>query len=67
MLRFLVASTVLAIYALIMRIRLPAWRDLPRIALCGLVGIAGSNLALNTGEQTVTAGAASLLVNTGPI
>lgn len=66
-LRFLVASTVLAIYALIMRIRLPAWRDLPRIALCGLVGIAGYNLALNTGEQTVTAGAASLLVNTGPI
>jgi drug/metabolite transporter (DMT)-like permease len=66
-LRFLVASAVLGIYALFSRMRLPERQDLPRIALCGLVGIAGYNLALNTGEQTVTAGAASLLANTGPI
>jgi drug/metabolite transporter (DMT)-like permease len=66
-LRFLVASAVLAIYAPFSRMRLPERRDLPRIMLCGLVGIAGYNLALNTGEQTVTAGAASLLANTGPI
>jgi drug/metabolite transporter (DMT)-like permease len=67
LLRFLVASAVLAIYALATRMRMPARSDLPRILLAGLVGITGYNLALNTSEQTVSAGSASLLVNTGPI
>jgi drug/metabolite transporter (DMT)-like permease len=66
-LRFLVAALVLAITAPLLHIRLPERRDLPRIVLCGLLGITGYNLALNTGELEVSAGAASLLVNTGPI
>jgi drug/metabolite transporter (DMT)-like permease len=47
--------------------RLPRPRDLPGIALTGLIGITLYNLALNAGERSVTAGAASLLVNTAPI
>jgi drug/metabolite transporter (DMT)-like permease len=66
-LRFLVAAMVLSVAAFILRVRLPERRDLPRIVLCGLLGITGYNLALNTGELDVSAGAASLLVNTGPI
>jgi drug/metabolite transporter (DMT)-like permease len=67
LLRFLVASAALTIYAVATRMPLPERRDLPRIIIAGLVGITGYNLALNTGEQSVTAGVASLLVNTGPI
>lgn len=67
LLRFLVASAVLAMHALITHLRMPAVRDLPRIVVVGLVGVTGYNLALNSGEQSVTAGVASLLVNTGPI
>jgi drug/metabolite transporter (DMT)-like permease len=66
-LRFLVAAMALGAYAALVRMRLPERRDLPRIALSGLVGVTGYNLALNSGELEVSAGAASLLVNTGPI
>jgi drug/metabolite transporter (DMT)-like permease len=66
-LRFLVAALAIGIIALAMRVRLPARADLGRIALCGLLGIAGYNIALNMGELEVSAGVASLLVNTGPV
>lgn len=67
LLRFLVASLVLLSYAIIQRVSLPKIRDIPWIALSGFIGITVYNLALNAGEQTITAGAASLLVNTVPI
>jgi uncharacterized membrane protein len=35
--------------------------------LCGLAGIALYNITLNTGQQTVAAGAASFIVNSAPI
>ena len=66
-LRFLVASLVLAIYAAIAHFRRPAWRDLPGLALTGAIGITFYNLALNFGETRVTAGAASLLIASVPI
>jgi drug/metabolite transporter (DMT)-like permease len=66
-LRFLVASFVLAIYAGIAHFRRPAWRDLPGLALTGMIGITFYNLALNFGETRVTAGAASLLIASVPI
>jgi len=66
-LRFMIASLVLAAYAIATRMRLPRRRDLPALGLCGLIGITVYNLALNAGERSVTAGAASLLVNTAPI
>jgi drug/metabolite transporter (DMT)-like permease len=67
LLRYLVASLALAIYALLTRMPLPAWRDLPGLALIGLVGIAFYNVALNYGEVTVPSGTASLLIAAAPI
>ena len=66
-LRFLVASLVLAIYAGIAHFRRPKLRDLPGLALTGAIGITFYNLALNYGETRVTAGAASLLIASTPI
>ena len=66
-LRFLVASLVLAIYAGIAHFRCPEWRDLPGLVLTGAVGISFYNLALNYGETRVTAGAASMLIASVPI
>jgi drug/metabolite transporter (DMT)-like permease len=66
-LRFLVASSVLAIYAGIAHFRRPELRDLPGLALTGMIGITFYNLALNYGETRVTAGAASLLIASVPI
>jgi drug/metabolite transporter (DMT)-like permease len=66
-LRFLVASAVLAVYAGIAHFRSPEWRDIPGLALTGAIGITFYNLALNYGEMQVTAGAASLLIASTPI
>jgi len=66
-LRFLVASFVLAIYAGIAHFRRPERRDIPGLALTGAIGITFYNLALNYGETRVTAGAASLLIASVPI
>lgn len=67
LLRFLTASAVLAIFALAMRMRLPKLRDVPIIALLGILGITCYHLLLNVGEMTVTAGSASMLIASGPI
>lgn len=67
LLRYLIASLVLAIYAAARRMPLSNWRDLPGLAFSGLVGIAAYNLALNTGEISTSAGVSSFLVNTAPI
>src|SRR5512147_1529248 len=58
-LRFLVASLVLVIYAAVVHFRRPQLRDLPGLAVTGVIGITFYNLALNYGETRVTAGAAS--------
>ena len=67
LLRFGTASAVLALYALVQRMRLPERADLPRIGLAGLLGISVYHVALNFGEVTVSAGAASMLISAGPI
>lgn len=67
LLRFGTASVVLAVYALVTRMRLPDFADLPRIALAGVLGITIYHIALNFGEVSVTAGAASLIIASGPI
>jgi drug/metabolite transporter (DMT)-like permease len=66
-LRFLVASLVLAIYAGIAHFRRPELRDIPGLVLTGAIGITFYNLALNYGETRVTAGAASMLIASTPI
>jgi drug/metabolite transporter (DMT)-like permease len=67
LLRFLVASAALGIYALAARMRMPAPRDLPLVFLLGLLGFAFYNVALNIGETTIAAGPAALLIQTVPI
>lgn len=67
LLRFGTASLVLALYAAATRMRLPDRRELPVIALAGLLGITIYHVTLNYGEITVTAGAAALLISTSPI
>jgi len=66
-LRFLIASAVLAIYSAFAHFRRPAWRDFPGLILTGAIGITFYNLALNYGETRVSAGAASLLIASTPI
>jgi drug/metabolite transporter (DMT)-like permease len=66
-LRFLIASAVLAVYALVAHFRRPELRDIPGLVLTGFLGITIYNLALNYGETRVPAGAASLLIASVPI
>ncbi|MBV8052257.1 MAG: DMT family transporter [Acidobacteriaceae bacterium] len=66
-LRFIVASLTLAIYAAVVHFRRPEIRDIPGLTICGIVGITFYNLALNYGETRVSAGAASLLIASTPI
>ncbi|GAA6759468.1 DMT family transporter [Thermus oshimai] len=67
LLRFLVAGGVLLLLAPLLRVRPPRREDLPRLFLLGFLGITLYHTALVYGEKTVTAGAASLLIASGPI
>lgn len=53
--RFLTASLVLLVYALITRMPLPERKDLPAIFFLGFIGITVYHLALTFGELKVTA------------
>jgi drug/metabolite transporter (DMT)-like permease len=65
--RFAVAAALALAWLAWRRPRLPSSRDVARFVLCGLVGIALYNVLLNAGQRTVSAGAASSIVNTAPI
>jgi drug/metabolite transporter (DMT)-like permease len=67
LMRYVVASVVLAGMLAATRKPLPERRDWPRLALVGVLGIAAYNLALNYGTQFIHAGSAAFLVNTAPI
>lgn len=67
LLRFGVASVVLGAYAVVRRVPLPRAADLPRLTLAGLLGITIYHVALNYGEVSVSAGAASLIIAAGPV
>lgn len=66
LLRYAVASATLAVYTVATRMPLPDRRDVPGLALTGLVGIAFYNVALGYGQTTVPAATASLLVASAP-
>jgi len=66
-LRLAIASIALLAIAPFVGVRVPAKRDLFVLVAAAVTGMSGYQLLLNTGEQTVTAGTASILVNTGPI
>jgi drug/metabolite transporter (DMT)-like permease len=65
--RLLVASATLGLLVLWRRERLPARRDLPRLAIMGGLWFGAYMVALNAAEQRIDAGTAAILVNVGPI
>jgi drug/metabolite transporter (DMT)-like permease len=66
LLRFLVASFVLVLYAALWRMRLPKARDLPALAVAGFLAFSAFTVLLACGQLTVPAGTASLLIATIP-
>jgi len=71
LLRFLIASLLLGAYVLLKKPQTSGERtslqDWGAFFALGATGVFGYHIALNFGEQTVSAGAASLLVNTTPL
>lgn len=65
--RLVVASVMMACVAPLFGVRMPSRAHLARIVACGLTGMAGYQVLLNAGERTVSAGTASMVVNTGPV
>ncbi len=55
------------VYCACFKVRLPETRDIPTFILLGFLGVALYHTALNFGQRTVGAGAASFLINTAPI
>jgi drug/metabolite transporter (DMT)-like permease len=62
--RFAVAAVAAGIWLAWRRTRLPVPKDLIRMAICSLLGIALYNMLLNTGQRDVSPGAASFIVAT---
>ena len=67
LLRFLLASAALAVWAAITRMPIPSRRDLPPILALGLLGIGVYQTALTFGQETVSSGAAALIVALTPM
>jgi drug/metabolite transporter (DMT)-like permease len=65
--RLAVGSALLGLFVLLQRERLPGRRDLPLLAVCGVLWFGLYNLALNEAERRVDAGTAAMLVNVGPV
>ncbi|HRL11573.1 MAG TPA: DMT family transporter [Aggregatilineales bacterium] len=63
LLRYLVASGLLGIYALVTRMPLPRLRDWPGLAALGFTGFTVYTIALNAGEVGVSAGIASFVIS----
>ena len=65
--RLAIGVVVLGGFVAIRREAFPSRRDLPLIALCGVLWFAAYNIALNASERHLDAGTAAMLVNVGPI
>ena len=62
-----VATVALLLLAPILKVRMPARRDLWLIIACGFFGMAAYQVLLNWGEQYVPAGPASIIVASAPL
>jgi drug/metabolite transporter (DMT)-like permease len=67
LLRFLVASAFMAMVALVKGINLPNRRDLPLLFGLGFFAVSLHHVAINFGQQGVSAGASSVLAQTTPL
>jgi drug/metabolite transporter (DMT)-like permease len=65
--RLIVATLALGAFVMARHEPLPPRRDLPRVALFGVLWLGIYNVTLNAAERHVDAGTAAMLVNTGPI
>ena len=66
-LRFGIAAIPAAIFLAFTRPRLPALREAWRFLFGGVVFVALYTVLLNSGEQTISAGAASFIINAAPV
>jgi drug/metabolite transporter (DMT)-like permease len=67
LLRFVIASVLLAVYVGFTGIRVPLRSDLPRLVLASVLGITFYNTILNYGLTTVSAATASFMIAATPI
>lgn len=67
LLRFLITSTVMILFAVATRMRLPARRDLLPLAGLGLIGISITQFTFTYGMVNVDPGTAMFLVSTVPV
>ncbi len=67
LLRYLAASAVLIIIAVIKKIGLPETRDIPKFFLSGAMGFTLYMVTFNKGSETLTATTGSILIATVPI
>ena len=65
--RFAIAAVPAGLFLAVTRPPLPAWRDAWRFLVGGLLFVALYTALLNMGEETVSAGAASFIINVNPI
>jgi len=65
--RFAVAGLVMGLWLVRRSARVGSRADALRIVACGALGIALYNVLLNTGQRTVSAGAASFIIATQPV
>ncbi len=66
-LRFTIATPLWLVWLAWRRPSMPSVPHLGRLLVCGAIGIALYNMLLNSGQVTVSAGAASFIVNTVPV
>jgi drug/metabolite transporter (DMT)-like permease len=67
LLRFLLASLLMALIAAFKGIRLPHLRDVPLLFALGFFAVSLHHVALNIGQQSVSAGASSVLAQSSPL
>jgi drug/metabolite transporter (DMT)-like permease len=67
LLRFLLASVFMAVVAVFRGIRLPTLRDLPLMFALGFFAVSLHHVAINFGQQGVSAGASSVLAQSTPL
>ena len=65
--RLVLAVVALLVAAPVLRIGLPPRQSLVRVVGCGAAGMSAYQLLLNSGELTVQAGTAALLMGTAPL
>lgn len=67
LLRFLLASLFMAVVAVFRGIRVPKLRDVPLLMALGFFAVSLHHVAINFGQQGVSAGASSVLAQSTPL